>query len=95
MAKKDFKQGLDFLIQNTKENIENPKVTDKEKTEESGSQKATYYFNSRNLNTIKAIAWYDRKPIGQVIDEALSLYIKNYSEPQKARKLFREDSGKA
>ena len=34
MAKKDFKQGLDFLIQNTKENIENPNSTVKEKTEE-------------------------------------------------------------
>ncbi len=94
MAKKDFKQGLDFLIQNTNENIETPKNTDKEKTEGPGSHKATYYFNSKNLNTIKAIAWYDRKSIGQVIDEALSLYIKNYSEPEKARKLFRKESGK-
>jgi hypothetical protein len=94
MAKKDFKQGLDFLIQNTKENIENPKITDKEKTEETGSQKATYYLNSKNLNTIKAIAWYDRKPIGRVIDEALSLYLKNYSEPEKVRTLFRKESGK-
>ncbi len=95
MAKKDFKQGLDFLIQNTKENIENPKVTDKEKTEEPGSKKATYYLNSKKLNTIKAIAWHDRKPIGQVINEALSLYIKNYPDPEKAEKNFRKESGKS
>lgn len=95
MAKKDFKEGLDFLIQNTKEIIENPKVADKEKKEDLGSQKATYYYNSQNLNTIKAIAWFDRKSIGQVIDEALVLYIKNYSEVERVKISFREESNKS
>lgn len=92
MAKKDFKQGLDFLIQNTKEIIENPKIPDKEKKDEAGSKKATYYYNTQSLNAIKAIAWYDRKPIGHVIDEAINLYIKNYSDVEKVVKRYREES---
>lgn len=92
MAKKDFKQGLDFLIQNTKEIIENPKMTDKEQKDETGSQKATYYYNTQSLNTIKAIAWFDRKPIGHVIDEAINLYIKKYSDLEKAKEKYHEKS---
>lgn len=92
MAKKDFKQGLDFLIQNSKENIENSKHIGKDKQAESGSQKATYYFNIETLNTIKAIAWYDRKTIGQVIDEALSAHIKGYSDLKKAKDEFLEET---
>lgn len=91
MAKKDFKQGLDFLIQNSKENIENSKHIGKDKKAESGSQKATYYFNTETLNTIKAIAWYDRKTIGQVIDEALSAHIKGYSDLNMVKKQFGEE----
>ena len=74
MAKKDFKSGIDMLIQTTKSNIETEKITDKEKSKHE-FQKATYYFNSDTLSTIKSIAWYNRQPIGEVINEALKAYI--------------------
>lgn len=92
MAKKDFKQGLDFLIQNTRENIENPNTPDKVEKDETGSQKATYYYNTQSLNTIKAIAWFDRKPIGHVIDEAINLYIKSYPDIMKVKEIYHEKS---
>ena len=74
MTKKNFKTGIDMLIQTSKTNIETEKTADKEKSKPE-FQKATYYFNSDTLSIIKSIAWYNRQPIGEVINEALKAYI--------------------
>jgi hypothetical protein len=74
MAKKNFKTGIDMLIQSSKNNIEIEKTADKEKSKPE-FQKATYYFNSDTLSAIKSIAWYNRQPIGEVINEALKAYV--------------------
>lgn len=83
MAKKNFKTGIDSLLQTSVTEI---KKTDKKKII---SIKATYYYNSEQLNKIKAIAFYDRKPIGRVIAEALETYIQSYEDLSKAQKLKR------
>jgi len=83
MAKKNFKTGIDSLLQAS---ILEEKRTDKEKLI---SVKATYYYDSEQLNKIKAIAFYDRKPIGKVIGEALEAYIQSYENLSKAQKLKR------
>ena len=83
MAKKNFKTGIDRLLQPC---IPEKKRTDKEKII---SVKATYYYNLEQLNQIKAIAFYDRKPIGKVIREALEVYIQSYENLSEAQKLKR------
>ncbi len=83
MAKKNFEKGIDGLLQPS---VPEEKRPDKEKII---SVKATYYYNSEQLNKIKAIAFYDRKPIGKVIREALEVYIQSYGDLSKAQKLKR------
>lgn len=85
MAKKNFKTGIDGLIQSSL--IE--ETTDKKKEFKSSVQiKATYYYHYEQLEKIKAISFYDRKPIGKVISEALEGYIKNYSNLDEAINIF-------
>jgi len=85
MAKKNFKTGIDGLIQSSL--VE--KTTDKEKEFKNDVQiKATYYYNSEQLNKIKAISFYDRKPIGKVISEAIEKYIKTYANLDEALSIF-------
>ncbi|MBI9056967.1 MAG: hypothetical protein JEZ01_04270 [Labilibaculum sp.] len=81
MAKKNFKSGIDGLLQPS---IPEKKESDKEKRK---SVKATYYYDTVQLDKIKAIAFYDRKPIGKVIGEALEEYILSYKDLNKAQKL--------
>ncbi len=42
------------------------------------------------LNKIKAIAFFERKTIGKLIEEALGIYIKAYPSIADAEKLFSE-----
>ncbi|MCW3787222.1 hypothetical protein [Plebeiibacterium sediminum] len=86
--KKQFTGGLDSLIQNSKNNIKTEKEADKEKSK-SGIQKATYYFNSDDLELIKAIAFYERRPIGDLIGELMKKYITNYPDLDKVQRLYR------
>ncbi|MCY1636394.1 hypothetical protein [Marinifilum sp. D737] len=83
MAGKNFKSGIDGLLQaSTSEKKESDKKIRK-------GIKATYYYDATQLDKIKAIAYYDRKPIGKVIEEALEEYIKSYKNLTKAQKLKR------
>ncbi|WP_321515404.1 hypothetical protein [Marinifilum fragile] len=81
--KKDFTGGIDGLLQPSKKKTVKPTI-DKEK-----SVKATYYYNQDQLQKIKAIAFYDRKPIGMVISEALDSYIESYPDLKKAIRIFK------
>ncbi|MRT91908.1 hypothetical protein [Ancylomarina sp. 16SWW S1-10-2] len=87
MAKKDFKKGIDGLLQSS---ISEKKEPNKEtKALDLGSIKATYYLNIQLLNQIKAIAFYERKTIGSVINEALKKYASKYKNMDEALKLFK------
>lgn len=83
MAKKNFKTGIDNLINDSRESIEFHK-TEVVKPVLPEFQKATYYYNSKTLFEIKSIAYFDRKYIGEVIEEALSDYIAKYPNLDKA-----------
>lgn len=88
MAKKNFQTGINHLISDSRQTID--KSQKKERREvASDTQKATYYYNTETLNSIKSIAFFDRKYIGEVIDEALNLYISEYKDLQKAKKEYK------
>jgi len=84
MAKKDFSSGIDGLIQNS---LDTKAPVETKKSIEVSNIKATYYFNKKQLETIKTIAYYDRKPIGEVISEALEVFIISYKNLDEANKL--------
>jgi len=87
MAKKNFKQGIDGLLQGSMP--EKERAEKKNKAPDSKSIKATYYLDPNLLKQIKAIAFYDRRPIGHVVNEALRRYAAEYEELELAVKLFK------
>ena len=87
MAKKNVKSGMDLLLQGSKDQINIEKKTVKE-TSQAHNTKATYYFNNETLHSIKAIAYYERITIGEVIDLALGNHVKSYKYLDAAKKQY-------
>lgn len=81
MAKKNLKSGIEGLFQPSVPELKN---ADNEKSK---FVKATYYYDLDQLSKIKAIAYYERKPIGKVIDKALNQYLESYVDLKKAIKI--------
>jgi hypothetical protein len=81
MTKKEFSNGLDNLLRSTikKEEIEVP-INQEAQMEKSVNVRATFILDSKQLETIKAIAYWERIQIKNVLEKALNQYIKSYSE---------------
>ena len=94
MSKKDFKGGLDSLLQDTREKKPVPKhvkrgrprtnlktitKSSQEGTVE-GETRATFIVGEELLEKIKAVAYWERKMIKEVISEALIGYLAEKGE---------------
>jgi CMP-2-keto-3-deoxyoctulosonic acid synthetase len=93
MAKKNFKSGMDLLLQGSKRNeVESGKTKEaRHKTK----VKSTYLYDAETLEAIKAISHYRRIPIGDVINEACKMLIDSFESLEKAMKLYaNHQSGK-
>ena len=86
MAKKNFKTGIDGLLQSSVPKKKS--VNKKNKAVNLNHVKATYYLDTQVLNQIKAIAYYEREAIGHVVNEALKKYVSRYKNVDEAVKLF-------
>jgi len=93
MAKKDFKSGMDLLLQGSKNHIEAEKKAEKGMNRPH-TTKATYFFNADTLQAIKAIAYYDRTTIGEVINQALKTYAQAYEDLDTAMEHYAERHNK-
>lgn len=108
---KDFKGGLDSLLgeNNSEENTQSstpkrgrPKTANKEITSSShkgtkeGEVRATIIINEENLQKMKAIAYWDRVLIKDVINDALQSYLDTKSNvkgrPLEVRVKEQEDA---
>ena len=90
MSKKDFKGGLDSLLENSKEKPPaidrrgRPKTNFKEVTKTSqegtkaGETRATFIVIETLLEKCKALAYWDRTSIKNVINTALQDYLNKY-----------------
>lgn len=90
MSKKDFKEGLDSLLGGRKEKPPvidkrgRPKTNFKEVTKSSqegtkaGETRATFIVVEKLLEKCKAVAYWDRTSIKNVINTALQDYLKKY-----------------
>ena len=104
MSKKDFKGGIDSLLgKPIPRKRGRPKTQFKEITKTSqigtkeGEIRATLLINETQLETIKALAWYERRKIKDVVSEALKKYtgsrdtkIVNMATKEYKRSLSRE-----
>ncbi len=87
MAKKTFKTGIDSLIQNTTNNIPSEEKAELDKSKHL-KVKGTYYFESELLEDAKSVAYHSRIPIGDVLNQALKMYLNKYMDLEKARKIY-------
>jgi len=82
MSKKDFKGGLNSLLENKTE----PKNSKREitKSSQKGTKdketRATFIVNESLLDKLKAMAYWDRKLIKEVVDQALQEAVANYEK---------------
>lgn len=72
MTKKNFKTGFDSLL--GEEKIQT-KITNNIQ-----EIRATFIVKAENLDKLKAISYWERKMIKNVLDEALTLYINLYEK---------------
>ncbi len=92
MRKKDFRGGLNTLLGEDK----TPELTKREitKTSQIGTKpnetRATFIINEDTLEDLKALAWYERKTIKQVLNEALQGYIKNIKNIKHVKTLYKK-----
>jgi len=83
MAKKEFKSGLDNLLQSTIDTEEAiPKIDKKGKAEKPKEVRATFIIEESQVEMLKAIAFWERIQIKQVLYNAVDLFIKSYSDAE-------------
>ena len=83
MSKKDFKGGIDSLLGDkpVPKKRGRPRTQFKEITKttqigtKEGEIRATFLIDEAQLEKVKAIAWYERRKIKDIIGEALKKYI--------------------
>lgn len=85
MPKKEFKGGLDDMLSSHTPSEDRSKAAEKPKK----LVKATYLYEASLLEDIKALAYYLRKPIGEVINEAINQYATSNAELERARALYK------
>ncbi len=92
MSKKDFSGGLSTVLGEDKA----PETTKRgiTKTSQIGTKpnetRATFIVNEDILEDLKALAWYERKKIKQVLNEALQGYIKNIKNIKHVKTLYKK-----
>jgi len=92
MSKKDFRGGLNTLLGEDK--APEPAKREITKTSQIGTKpnetRATFIINEDTLEDLKALAWYERKTIKQVLNEALQGYIKNIKNIKHVKTLYKK-----
>ncbi len=92
MSKKDFKGGLNTLLGEDK--APEPAKREIAKTSQIGTKpgetRATFIINEDTLEDLKALAWYERKTIKQVLNEALEGHFKKKKNIKEAKSLYKK-----
>jgi len=82
MSKKDFKGGLDSLLGEIQSKPKKAPVREVTKSTQEGTKegeaRATFIVNEALVSKLKAIAYWDRILLKDVINTAISDYVKKY-----------------
>ncbi len=76
MAKKNFKNGIDEILGAPEQH----KPTKNISNEENAIARTTIVTKLCQINKLKAIAFWDRKTLKDVIDDAISIYLTDYEK---------------
>jgi len=87
MSKKDFKGGFGDLLGDNKPKVGRPKDLSKrkpEKTSQEGTKnnetRATFIVNEELLEKVKAVAYWERQQIKNIVGDALQGYVDKYEK---------------
>ena len=80
--KKNFNQGINSLLLNTREVKEDTPETNvlEDLKDSEGETRATLILNEVVINKFKAISYWDRVPLKVIMDDALSVFLNLYEE---------------
>lgn len=95
MGKKRFAESFEDIF-SPQEQIPKKSNTGKtKKANQTGKIKSTYLYDEQTLDAIRAISYYRRLPISEVLHEACKAFISSYKDLDKAIKLYTNNqSGK-
>jgi len=84
MSKKDFTKGIDSLIREIKPEEERLQATPAPKV--AGGIRATFIVNETTLNKLRAVSYYHRIMLKDIVGVALNNFIERYEEKHGAIK---------
>ncbi len=87
MAKKRFTSSFEDIFTQQPERHGEDKGTN-QNVNANRKIKSTYLYDEATLDTIKAISYYRRMPIGDVLNEACESFINSFEELDKAKALY-------
>jgi hypothetical protein len=96
MAKKQFTDSFQDIFSPTESHLSKEEFIKTPEENEEKIQRTTLMLNRQTYKTIKAIAYWERKQIKDIIEEAITTYLnsKDAKELEKATVQFEADSGK-
>lgn len=80
MSKKNFTSGLDSLLGGSKEAKPTPRANTPKEGLKGTDTRATFVLEEQVLEKIKAVAYWERRLIKEVVTEALLNYLSEYEK---------------
>jgi len=80
MAKKNFKSGFDSLLGDNENNSPENSKSVSELRKSASEIRATFIISEDHHNSIKAISYWERKMLKDILYEALEAYISEYKK---------------
>ncbi|MDX9694321.1 MAG: hypothetical protein RBT49_00865 [Bacteroidales bacterium] len=79
MAKKNFTGGIDSIFQNSKA-VSKLEITEKHENNDYSYTRTTIIVNNDTYEKIKAIAYWERKPIKEIIEKAFNFVLSEFPD---------------
>jgi hypothetical protein len=97
MAKKQFTDSFQDIFSPTESHLSKEEFIKTPEENEDKIQRTTLLLNRQTYKTIKAIAYWERKQIKDIIHEAIATYLNSLDagELEKAIVKFEADSGRS
>ena len=82
MSKKDFKKGFSGLLGEEETTVKKPleavKEIKKRETPKASEKRATFIVSTHQIDALKAIAFWDRRLLKDILHDAIDDYISEY-----------------
>ena len=84
MAKKTFRGGIDSVLGEASREESSVQAKRKPDAPQPGEKRATFHINEEMLEKVKAIAYWERLTIKEIVNDAFANYIAKYEQEKGA-----------